>query len=87
MMFCNMSCLATLQTSALQCSSLTVLTVPGGSLGRGNVRLPMYRNGRRISNGGNTIVGIVGMLPWSLVLLLRRVASVASVISAGRLGI
>ena len=87
MTFSNMSCLATLQTSALQCSSLTVLTVPCGFPGRGNVRLPMYHNGHRISNGGRTIVGIVGMLPWSLVLLLRRVASVASVISVGRLGI
>ena len=87
MMFSNMSCLATLQTSALQCSLLTVLTVPCGSPGRGSGRLPMYRKDHRISNEGRTIVGIVGMLPWSLVLLLQRVASIASVISAGRLGI
>ena len=46
----------------------------------------MYLSGLSISNGGKTIVEIVGMLPWSLVLLLRRVASVANVISAGRLG-
>ena len=86
-MMCNdMSCLATHQTSALRCNSLTVLTVPCGSLGRGNVCLPMYHNGHRISNGGRTIVGIVGMLPWSLVLLLQRAASMANVTSAGRLG-
>ena len=86
MMCSDMSCLATLRTSALRCSSLTVLTVPCGFRGRGSVRLLMYHNDRSISNGGKTTVGIVGMLPWSLVLLLRRVASVASVISAGRLG-
>ena len=76
--------------SALQCSLLTVLTVltvPCGSPGRGSGRLPMYRKDRRISNGGKTTVEVVGMLPWSLVLLLQRVASVASVISVGRLGI
>ena len=87
MIFSDMSCLATLRASKLRCSLLTVLIVLCGSPGRGNVQLPMYHNGHRISNGGSTIVRIVGMLPWSLVLLLRRVASVASVISAGRLGI
>ena len=49
--------------------------------------MPMYHNGHRISNGGRNIVGIVGMLPWSLVLLLQRVASMANVISVGMLGI
>ena len=87
MTFSDMSCLATLQMSALQCSSLTVLTVPCGSPGRGSGRLPMYHKDRRISSKGRIIVETVGMLPWSLVLLLRRVASVASVISVGRLGI
>ena len=84
---CNgMSCLAANQTSALRCSLLTVLTVPCGFQGRGSGRLLMYRKDHSISNGGKTTVGIVGMLPWSLVLLLQRVASVASVISAERLG-
>ena len=84
---CNdMSCLATCQTSALQCNSLTVLTVPCGSTGRGNGLLLMYLSGLSISNGGNSIVEIVGTLLWSLVLLLRRAASVANVTSAGRLG-
>ena len=86
-MMCNgMSCLVTHRMSALRCSSLTVLTVPCGSLGRGSSRLPMYRKDRRISNEGKTTVGIVGMLLWSLVLLLRRVVSMANVTSAGRLG-
>ena len=87
-MMCNgMSCLATHRTSALRCNSLTVLTVPCGSPGRGSGLSPMYRKGRNISNGGIIRVEIVGTLLWSLVLLLRRVASVASVISVGRLGI
>ena len=46
----------------------------------------MYLSGLSISNGGNSIVEIVGTLLWSLVLLLRRAASVANVTSAGRLG-
>ena len=83
----DMSCLATHQTSALRCSSLTVLTVPCGFRGRGSVHLLMYPSGRNISNEGTIKVKIVGTLLWSLVLLLRRVASMASVISAGRLGI
>ena len=86
MTFSDMSCLATLQTSALRCSSLTVLTGPSGSPGRGSGRLPMYCKDLRISNEGKTTVGIVGMLLWSSVLLLWRVASMANVTSAGRLG-
>ena len=46
----------------------------------------MYPNGLSISNGGNSTVEIMGTLLWSLVLLLRRMASVANVTSAGRLG-
>ena len=85
---CNgMSCLATHRTSALRCSSLTVLTVQCGFRGRGSVHLLMHLSGRSISNKGNSIVEIVGTLLWSLVLLLRRAASVANVTSAGRLGI
>ena len=82
----DMSCLATLQMSALRCSLLTVLTVPCGFRGCGSVHLLMYLSGLSISNGGNSIVEIVGTLLWSLVLLLRRAASVANVTSAGRLG-
>ena len=84
---CNgMSCLATHRTSALRCNSLTVLTVQCGFRGRGSVHLLMYLSGRSISNEGNSIVEIVGTLLWSLVLLLRRVASVASVIFVERQG-
>ena len=46
----------------------------------------MYLNGLSISNGGSSIIEIVGTLLWSLVLLLLRAASVANVIFAGRLG-
>ena len=47
----------------------------------------MYLSGHSISNGGNSIVGIVGMLlRSSVLLLLQRVVSVANVTSAGRLG-
>ena len=85
-MFNGMSCLATHRTSVLRCNSLTVLTVQCGFRGRGSVHLLMYLSGRSISNEGNSIVEIVGTLLWSLVLLLQRVASVANVTSAGRLG-
>ena len=79
---CNgMSCLATHRTSALQCNSLTVLTVQCGFRGRGSIHLLMYFSGRSIGNEGNSIVEIVGTLLWSLVLLLRRVVSVANVTS------
>ena len=84
---CNgMSCLAIRPTSALRCSSLTVLIVRCGFRGRGSVLLLMYPNGLSISNGGNSTIEIVGTLLWSLVLLLRRVVSMANVTSAGRLG-
>ena len=84
---CNdMSCLAIRRTSALRCSSLTVLTVRCGFQGRGSVLLLMYLSGLSISNGGNSTIEIVGTLLWSLVLLLRRVVSVANVTSAVRLG-
>ena len=46
----------------------------------------MYLSGLSISNRGNSMVEIVGTLLWSLVLLLRRAASMANVTSAGRLG-
>ena len=86
-MMCNdMSCLAIQQTSALRCSLLTVLTVRCGFRGHGSVHLLMYLNGLSISNVGNSIVEVVGTLLWSLVLLLRRVVSVANVTSAVRLG-
>ena len=87
MTFSDMSCLVTLQMSVPRCNSLTVLTVPCGFLAHGNDRFHMCCKDHSISNGGKITVGTMGMLPWSLVLWPQRAVSMASVISAGRLGI
>ena len=64
---CNgMSCLAIRRTSALRCSSLTVLTVQCGFRGRGSVHLLMYLSGLSISNGGNSTSRNSGYAPMEL---------------------
>ena len=87
-----MSCLVTLPMSAPQCNLLTVLTVltvvtvPCGFLACDNNHLHMYHKDCSISSRGKIpMAETVGMPPWSMVLRLQRVVSVASVTSAGKL--